>query len=284
MIILATLLENTTDDNLQFFDIGIEYSEFLTSLKTESKELIKKYQTKINQYLKGKRVIAKSSRGYKQFSTKYEFDINNVTIENYYGHYVIIATDMSSKPKKYFLSTSEKIKIIGQATGQPSPQKGVNPAQIKQPEVPHDNNNNPNPVNNSPNSNQSKVPVLNPEPISHIKEEEKDVNVNKHYEAYSIFDITEDIKSWLPLLLKKKETPLKDLVKKIGWTDRKEHGVIVSVFELKIPSNMLKYQLDNKGLQNLFYNKAPLLKVVKLEENKKDQYWDLRIKKVYREK
>ena len=190
---------------------------------------------------------------------------------------------MSSKPKKYFLETDEKIKILGQATGQPSPQKGVNPATIKQQEVPSDSSNNNHPVNNSSDSNQHKVPALNPQ-ISHIKEEEKDVNVSKNYEAYSIFDITEDIKTWLPLLLKKKDTPLKDLVKKIGWTDHREHGVVVSVFELKIPSGMLRFQLDTKGLQNLFYNKAPLLKLVKLEENKKEQYWDLRIKKVYREK
>jgi hypothetical protein len=279
MIKIKTLLENTINDNGQFFDIGVEFSSFTHSLKIASKELIDKYQVKINQYLKGKRVIAKSSRGYKQVSSKYQFDINNVTIENYYGNYVIIASDMSSKPKKYFLATDEKIKIIGQATGQPSPQKGINPAQIKKQEEPsNDNIHNSNPSVNTSNINKPQ--------ITNIKEDEKDlVNVTKNYESYSIDNIIEDVDSWLPLLLKKQETPLVDLVKKIGWTDHKEHGIVVSVFELKLPFSVLKYDnITNKELQNLFYNKAPTLKLIKLEQNKKEQYWDLQIKKIYREK
>ena len=283
MLKLRTLVEQIETEG-QYYDLGVDYTQFKHSMDSSVDDLKRKIEGKINQFLKGKRVLANASRGYKQYQKSYEFDVNNITIEDRYGNYVVIAHDMTvSKPKEYYLNTGKKIKILGQATGQPSPQKGVNPATIKQQEVPSDSSNNNHPVNNSSDSNQHKIPALNPQ-ISHIKEEEKDVNVSKNYEAYSIFDITEDIKPWLPFLLKKQETPLKDLVKKIGWTDHKEHGVVVSVFELKIPSDMLRFQLDNKGLQNLFFNKAPLLKLVKLEENKKEQYWDLIIKKVYREK
>jgi hypothetical protein len=243
-------------------------------------EIKNKFEKKINQYLKGKRIIADAARGYKQYKKSYEFDVNNITIEDRYGNWVVIAHDMTvSKPKDYYLNTGRKIKIIGQATGQPSPQKGINPAQIKkQEEPPNDNIHNSSPSGNTTNINKPQ--------ITNIKEDEKNsVNITKNYESYSIDNIIEDVGSWLPLLLKKQDTPLADIVKKIGWTDHKEHGIVISVFKLKLPFSVLKYDnMTSKELQNLFYNKAPTLKLIKLEQNKKEQYWDLQIKKIYREK
>ena len=286
MVKLRTLIEQIGSEG-QYFDIGDIFSRFNQSLDVSVDELKKKFQTQINQALRGKRVIANASRGYKQYQKHYEFDVNEVTIEDRYGNYVVIAHDAtSSKPKEYYLSTKSKIKILGPSTGQPSPQKGVNPAQVKNAtdNIPPSKNSNPNNPVNDINNNQpqtSAKPVQ--PPPSNISEEDDNNAYGKQYDAYSIDSIVDDVKPWLPLLLKKKETPLVDFVKKIGWTDRKEHGVIVSIFELKLPINELRFSLDRNGLQNLFYNKAPTLKLAGLEEDKKNGLWNIKIKKVYRE-
>ena len=255
MLKLRTLLEQIGNED-QYYDLGTTFAEFKRTLDGSIDAIKQKFETKIGQLLNGKRVIAKASRGYKQYVKEYEFDIGKVTIEDRYGNDVIIAQDMSTgKPKEYYLNTKSQIKILGPATGQPSPQKGINPAQVKK---------------------QQQFPT------NQVKKEET-TNNNPQYTAYSVDSIVEDISPWLPLLLKKKDTPMVDFVKKIGWTDEKGAGVIISVFEIKIPTSYLKFSLTKEALERFILNKTKQsLKIVDLELDKDKAEYIIKIKKIYR--
>ena len=214
-----------------FYNIGHDFSEFKHSQDSSTEQLKQKFQAAIGEKLKGKRVSANASLGYHQPTKQYEFDVSHVTISDPYnkGEQVLIAHDMhTAKPKEYFLDTKSQIKIIGPATGQSSPQKGVNPAE--------------------------KTPIQTPN--SQLKETDVDIKNKKQYAAYSIDDIVNDLSSWLPLLLKKKNTPLLDFAKKIGWTDKREDGVVISVFEIQLPTSYLKYSLDKSKLENFIMGKS----------------------------
>ena len=260
MINLKRILEQFGTES-QYYDLGTDFAGFKQSLDGSIDQLKHKFQTEIGKQLNGKRVIAKASRGYKQYVKDYEFDISKITIDDYYDNYVVVAHDMTTaKPKEYFLKPGYKIKIIGPATGQPSPQKGGNPALIAQ----HP-------------SQPTQVSHTNP-PVAPLKETDS----NKEYDAYPSESIVEDLKTWLPSLLKKKETPLVDFIKRNGWTKNMDAGVIISAFELKIPEAELKFKLENQTLQNLFTKKAPNLKLIDLTQNDTKDEWTIKIKKIYR--
>jgi len=260
---LKQLLENN-DINGEFYNIGHDFSEFKHSMDSTTEQLKQKFQTAIGEKLNGKRISANASRGYHQPLKQYQFDVSNVTISDPYnkGEQVIVAHDMhTAKPKEYFLDTKSQIKILGPATGQASPQKGANPAQ-----VPH------------------KEPITPVQPTNQLKETEKtDDGQKKQHAAYSIESIVEDISPWLPLLLKKKETPLLDFVKKIGWTSEQENGVITSVFEIQVPTSDLKYKLEKSKLENFIIGKSKsTLKVTRLDLDKTKNEYNIIIKKLWR--
>ena len=253
MIKLKTLVEQIGSEG-QFYDVGHDFAAFKSELDGTIEKLKQKFQTVINEKISGKRILAKASRGFKQYVKQYEFDVSKITIEDYYDTYVVIAHDMhTAKPKEYFLDTKSQIKIIGPATGQPSPQKGVNPAQVKK------------------------------QPTHQVTEEEAPAN-NKQYAAYSIDDIVEDIAPWLPLILKNSKTPMVDFVKKIGWTAQKEGGVIISVFEIRVPISSLKYAVPTAPhLEKYIFNKTKhTLRILSVETDKSKDECVIKIKKVYR--
>lgn len=252
-----------------FYNVGHDFSEFKHLMDSSEEQLKQKFQTAIGAKLNGKRILATASRGYHQPSKPFEFDVSNVIITDPYnkGEQVIIARDMhTSKPKEYFLDVKSQIKILGPATGQSSPQKGVNLAK-KEPSTPQtqpvvDNN-----------------PPVQPAPIKETEES----GTQKQHAAYSIESIVEDISTWLPPLLKKQNTPMIDFVKKIGWTDEREGGILVSVFEIQIPTIYLKYKLEKQQLENFILNNAKQSqKVTNLELDKSKGEYVITIKKIYR--
>lgn len=251
-----------------FYNVGQEFSEFKHLMDSSKEQLKQKFQAAIGEKLNGKRILATASRGYHQPSKPFEFDVSNVIITDPYnkGEQVIIARDMhTSKPKEYFLDVKSQIKILGPATGQSSPQKGVNPAKkepVTQPQQVTTNN-----------------PQHQPAPIKETEE----AGAKKEHAAYSIDSIVEDISTWLPPLLKKQNTPLIDFVKKIGWTDEREGGVIVSVFQIRVPTIYLKYKLEKQALGNFILNNAKQSqKITWLELDKSTSEYVIQIKKVYR--
>ena len=261
---LKRLIEQFGNEG-QYYNLNQDFSGFNNSMESSIEQLKQKFQTTIGEKLNGKRVMAKASRGYKQYVKDYEFDVSKVTIDDYYDNYVVVAHDMhTAKPKEYFLDPKSQIRIIGPATGQPSPQKGVNPARVAGKEQPH------------------QQPITHP-PVATAPIKEAGKDEDKQYAAYPIDSIVEDIATWVPSLLKKPKTQLLDFVKKIGWTDTKESGVIVSVFEIHIPTSDLKYKLEQQSLENFILNRAKSsLKIIDLELDKAKGEYIIKIKKIYR--
>lgn len=155
MISLKALILEQSDIEHQYYDVGKEFAKFKQSLADSTAQLKEKFQQEISARLCGKRVMAKASRGYHQFQRQYEFDIAKITVEDYYdrGEYVVIAHDSNtSKPKEYFLDTKSQIRILSASTGQPSPQKGVDPKTVAKPEEPLKPTPTPNPQPNPANA------------------------------------------------------------------------------------------------------------------------------------
>jgi hypothetical protein len=252
-----------------FYNVGHEFSEFKHLMDSSTEQLKQKFQTAIGAKLNGKRILATASRGYHQPSKQFEFDVSNVIITDPYnkGEQVIIARDMhTSKPKEYFLDVKSQIKILGPATGQSSPQKGVNPAKKEQPKQIQ-----PVAATNNPQAQHSPI------------KETEEAGTKKQHAAYSIDSIVEDISTWLPPLLKKQNTPMVDFVKKIGWTDERDGGVMVSVFEIRIPTIYLKYKLEKQALENFILNNAKQSqKITDLELDKSIGEYVIQVKKIYR--
>ena len=257
MISLKRIVEQHGSES-QYYDLGKDFSNFRRMIDGSFEEVKRRFESTIGAKLNGKRIRARASRGYKQFVKDYEFDVSKITIDDYYDNYVIVATDTNtSKPKEYFLKPGFKVQVLGPATGQPSPQKGGDPNLIKPPTPQH-----------SPTEAQS-------EPMApmKLKEDEK----SKPVDAYSIEDIIQDIEKWLPKLLVKPETSMRDFVKAIGW--KKDN---VAMFDIKLPVNFLKYKISEQSFAE-FLAKLPKtegkLTVNSMNLNDTKDEWNIRIRK-----
>ena len=95
MIKLSRIIEQIGADG-QYYDIGKDFSMFKRTLDGADEEIKKRFEAAIGAKLKGKRVRARASRGYKQYEKDFSFDIINISLDNYYDNYVIVAKDGSS--------------------------------------------------------------------------------------------------------------------------------------------------------------------------------------------
>mgnify|MGYP007002354048 FL=1 len=90
----------------QYYDLGKDFANFRRMVDGATQQIRLQYEKIISSRLAGKRVRARSSRGYKQYVKDYEFDIVRISIDDYYGNYVVVAHDSTTpKPKEYFLRT-----------------------------------------------------------------------------------------------------------------------------------------------------------------------------------
>lgn len=260
-ILLKRIIEQQ-GSNGQYYDLGKDFSNFRRTIDGNNDQIKQRFEQAIGSKLNGKRILARASRGYKQFEKMYEFDVSKITLDDYYDNYVVIAHDNStSKPKEYFLKPGYNITIIGNATGQPSPQKGN--IKNKQPNI------------------QS-----NPQLQLPVKEDTKMKvdNDKRHYNAYSIDTISQDINSWLPNLLIKPETILRDFIKKLGWMKTNKEGKSVAMFDISIPKNVLKKNLTSTFLNAVFdkinaQDSSTKYELTKMDLNDANDGWEIRIKK-----
>lgn len=279
----------------QYYDLGRDFSSFRRMVDGSTQNIRAQYEKAISAHLVGKRVRARASRGYKQYVKDYEFDIVKITIDDYYDNYVVVAHDSTTpKPKEYFLKTGFKIQILGPATGQPSPQKGGAP---KKPEE-------------SPSPISSEVPSSSPEdtsqqhvmslapagatnPAQPLKEEPEKPEVRC---AYSIERIITDIQEWLPKILNKPQTSMRDFIRevgweknlmhKVGWGENSNKGITVILYEIIIPFESIKpgiklsmvEQLISKQSRSENGKQLKFSLVTAKQEEEKD-VWKLRIKK-----
>jgi hypothetical protein len=288
MIKLTRIVEQYGAES-QFYDIGLDFSAFRRMIDGADQQLKQEYEKKIASKLVGKRVRARASRGYKQFVKDYEFDVTRVTLDDYYDNFVVVAYDSTTpKPKEYFLKTGFKVQILGPSTGQPSPQKGGDP-RFEKPKAAGPTTVQP---KQNPNAAQSQPMALAPAgktPSEQPMDEDKG-ETSGLYDAYGIEDISQDTKGWLPNILLKPGTAVRDFVRELGWKKNLDNKTMVALYDLKIPGNMVKPKINQetirKMLEQASANPKPGEKagtryeLVKCEPDQKKGEWTLRIKKV----
>jgi hypothetical protein len=259
----------------QYYDLGKDFANFRRTSDGANEEIKKRFEKTIGSKLIGKRVKARASRGYKQYVKDYEFDVVKITLDDYYDNYVVVAHDNTTpKSKEYFLKPGFKIQILGSATGQPSPQKGGPPDQ----QLPNTNSKpppEPSSAQHTPTNPSSTINTTSERPM----EEEKSEGV---YDAYPIEMIIRDVKEWLPLILVKPEANLRDFVKGLGWQKNLDHKTSVSLFDLRIPADFIKPNVNKKDVKELIDKSTKedaKYEMVKIEPDNDKGQWNIRIKK-----
>lgn len=249
----------------QSYDIGPDILNFNRTIDGTTEQIKQKFERNIDSKLKGKRVRARASRGYKQFEKDYEFDVSRITIDDYYDNFVVVAHDESSgkKPKEYFLKPGAKIQIIGLASGHPSPSTTPNEPQDKIPRVV---------------ASPEQPKDIQPKSTS-LKEEEKEEDI---YEAYSIEAIEEDIKPWLSELIKDPRLEMRGFIKSLGWKKNAKDGKEIALYDITIPMESTKIKLTREHINNIIRKSTPLggdIKFVPVDFSEKDKNYKIRIKK-----
>lgn len=95
----------------QYYDLGKDFFAFVHAINAATETVKVKFEQLISSKLKGKKIRARASRGYKQFEKDYDINVVNVSIDDYYDNYVVVVK--SQKGKEYFLKPSFKVQIIG---------------------------------------------------------------------------------------------------------------------------------------------------------------------------
>ncbi len=234
MISLTRIIEQSGMEG-QYYDLGRDFMNFRRAMENTSDAIAKKYEKIINSKIKGKRVRARSSRGYKQFEKDYEFDVNYVTIDDYYDNYVVVAHDTSGKkPKEYFLKPAIKIQIIGNAATnydsldpQPEP-LGTNTTPVPQ-----------------PTSGNGGLATPQAKSNDSIREDET------VYQAYPIRNIIDDITKWAKPLMKDSRLGVSEFVPRGGWTPTNTKGRDVMMYDLVMPKQLVKIKISEPVIQKL---------------------------------
>lgn len=274
----------------QFYDLGKDFASFRRMIDGADQQIRQQYEQQISKKLVGKRVRARASRGYKQYVKDYEFDVARISLDDYYDNFVIVAHDSTTpKPKEYFLKPGFKVQILGPATGQPSPQKGGKPDDLRT------QGNGPTQQPPAPNAQHQKmalapVGATAPSEQEPVKEDEQ-LHGAGYYDAYSIDSITQDVKDWIPQILEKPGTAIRDFIKGLGWQRDLGKGTVVAMFDLKIPANAVKKNVPVNTISKLVSNASKdgssmrtNYQVVKMEPDDKKGFWLVRIKKTITDK
>jgi hypothetical protein len=246
MIALKRIVESQGSEG-QYYDLGRDFANFRRAIDGSFEHVKATFEKSIGASLVGKRIRARASRGFKQYVKDYEFDVSRITLDDYYDNYVVVAHDENSgKKKEYFLKPGFKIQILGPATGQPSPDKAPNPADMnQQPEA-------PNTVQPAP-QDAPMQPAQVPQPTSHDEPMREDAG-EKAYDAYPIEQIIKDIKPWFGTLIKDPRVVahdgIRDFVTGLGWSTTIGDNV-VGLFDLRLPKAMAKFRLDQNILQTI---------------------------------
>ena len=121
-------------------------------------------------------------------------------------------------------------------------------------------------------------------------DEEKEHEGDGLYDAYGMDEISQDIRGWMPKLLKKPETQLREFVKGLGWKKSIDDNTTVALFDLRIPSSMVKPHNNEQTIRDMLAQesanprpgaeKGARYELVKCEPDQTKGEWTVRIKKV----
>lgn len=107
--------ENESDNTI---DIQQDFSNFDSKLKNSTELIKNNLQNTLNNKLLGKKVIVRSSKGYKQPESDYKVNVSNVEIDYYYDKYIIIIVgkeENKQKMQRFFVNPGFKIKVVGKS-------------------------------------------------------------------------------------------------------------------------------------------------------------------------
>ena len=275
IIKLKSLLVEQQGVEGQYYDLGKDFFNFKRMVDGADEQIKQKYENAINAKLAGKRIRAKASRGYKQYVKIYEFDVSRITLDDYYDNFVIVAHDNTTpKAREFFLKSGSKIQILGPATGQAAPQKPGAPKPSPAP-IPT------NPKKNATKAQREPMAIA---PAGRTPGEEPMKEDQHNHEAYPIDAIGQDIKPWLPSLLLKPETAMRDFITGLGWMQTVGRGKTMAIFELKIPVDFLKPQVTPEVVKQVLAKVskpegtiATEYKLKKMEMTEGKDEWKLQI-------
>ena len=219
MITLKRIVEQQ-DSAAQYYDLGRDYSSFNRTMNTATEEVKNRFEQAINSKLKGKKIRARASRGYKQFEKDYDIDVVGISIDDYYDNYVVVAKGKNGKD--YFLKPGFKVQIVGQIEPEqpeatPTPEKPATPGtQSKTPQAAPP---------------QPQPPPQPPQPVKEIDGRGENTEIVR---KYPIEQILQDIEPLLNILVANRTSGSKDYVPRDGIY-RKKGRKGVAVFGLTIP-------------------------------------------------
>lgn len=227
----------------QYYDLGKDFISFNHSVDSSIENIKNKFEQIIASKIRNKKIKARASRGYKQFKKDYEINVLNVSIDDYYGNYVMVAKD--SKGKEYFLEPGFKVQIVGNVELEPEPetQEPTDTSQDKQ-----STQQAPQPQPQQP------QPQIQQQPKSSIKEENDDISFSK-------IEIEKDLKKWLPSLLVnqsidfKQYIPNDGIIKNINGKTTIIYKIIVPVEDIPVLSiDEIKEQLNFSSYGDIKYS------------------------------
>jgi hypothetical protein len=194
-------------------------------MNTATEEVKNRFEQAINSKLKGKKIRARASRGYKQFEKDYDIDVVGVSIDDYYDNYVVVAKGKNGKD--YFLKPGFKVQILGNSEAE-QPEQPQQAEPVPQPEKPSIPGTQSRTLQTAP---QQPQPQAQPpqQPVKERSEWRTEI-----VKKYPIEQIIRDIESWLPNFLTNRNARVKDYVPREG-VYRKRGRKAVAIYGLTIP-------------------------------------------------
>jgi len=210
----------------QFYDLGRDFSSFTQTMDSTTEDVKNRFEQAIATKLKGKKIRARASRGYKQFEKDYEINVTSVSLDDYYDNYVVVVKD--SKNKEYFLKPGFKVQVLGaaEADKQEQPQQPPEqpPAQ-------------PQPAPQPPQAQPAATPPP-AEPQQPVKETDGSEGGSELVHKYPVASIEKDLQTWLPKLLMNSNANLKQFIPQDGVSRTKGRKTVIS-YGLTIPTDEL---------------------------------------------
>jgi hypothetical protein len=220
---LTRILEQV-GSSAQYYDLGKDFFSFTHSMDTATEDVKNRFEQAISAKIKGKKIRARASRGYKQFEKDYEINVANVSLDDYYDNYVVVVK--GGNGKEYFLKPGFKVQIIGPMEAEPQkqqePQKTPAPAATQPPQ--------PQPPSQAP------APA---EPVTQSLQKEAETATepapaSELVHPYPVEKILVDLQKWLPPLLANPAANLHRYIPREGVSRTKDRRTAIS-YGITIP-------------------------------------------------
>lgn len=239
---LTRIIEQQTSA-APYYDMGRDFFSFTHAMNSATEQVKNRFEQVISAKIKGKKIRARASRGYKQFEKDYEINVANVSIDDYYDNYVVVVKGNNNK--EYFLKPGFKVQIIG-------PMEAENPEQPKQPPFDPEKNKINEPQPPAQQQASSQVPTQQPKPADQSMNEHDKVKEPGIIRTYPSEKIEKDLQHWLVPLLPNRNLNLKKFIPRDGvsrTSGRKtvsSYGVTIPVDEVPaLTIDQIKQQLSS---------------------------------------